>query len=50
LGMAYLADGRLDMAGQSLQRALTSDPHFPDATNARAALDKVSKQPRSSTK
>jgi Tfp pilus assembly protein PilF len=44
LGMAYLADGRLDLAAQSLQRAL-SDPHFSDATNARAALDRVSKKP-----
>jgi Tfp pilus assembly protein PilF len=50
LGMAYLADGRLDLAGQSLQRALTSDPHFPDATSARAALDKVSKQPPTSVR
>jgi tetratricopeptide (TPR) repeat protein len=48
LGMAYLADGRLDLAGQSLRRALTSDPHFPDAASARAALDQVSKQPRPS--
>jgi Tfp pilus assembly protein PilF len=46
--MAYLADGRLDLAGQSLQRALTSDPHFPDAASARAALDKMSKQQRPS--
>jgi tetratricopeptide (TPR) repeat protein len=50
LGMAYLADGRLDLAGQSLQRALTSDPHFPNSTSARAALDTVSKQTRSSVR
>ena len=29
LGMAYLADGRSDLAKQSLQRALADDPHSP---------------------
>jgi tetratricopeptide (TPR) repeat protein len=43
LGMAYLADNRLDLARQSLQAALSIDPRFPDAGNARAALDQVSK-------
>ena len=43
LGMAYLADGRPDLAKQSLQRALANDPHFPDAASARTALDKASK-------
>ncbi len=46
LGMAYLADDRPDLARQLLQSALSLDPRFPDATNARAALEKVSKQPR----
>jgi len=27
-----------------------SDPHFPDAASARAALDQASKQPRPSVK
>jgi len=44
LGMAYLADGRPDLARQSLDRALKSDPRFTDAANARAALDKISRQ------
>jgi tetratricopeptide (TPR) repeat protein len=43
LGMAYLSDGRPDLARVSLQAALSSDPHFPDAESARAALDRASK-------
>ena len=50
LGMAYLADNRADLARQSLQAALSIDPRFPDASNARAALDKASKQPRPAVK
>jgi len=46
LGMAYLADGHPELARQPLQAALTTDPRFPDAASARAALDKASKQPR----
>jgi Tfp pilus assembly protein PilF len=43
LGMAYLSDGRPDLARLSLQAALSSDPHFPDAASARAALDQASR-------
>ena len=50
LGMAYLADGRSDLAKQSLQRTLAGDPHFPDAASARAASDKTSKQPQPASK
>jgi Flp pilus assembly protein TadD len=50
LGMAYLADNRLGLARQSLQAALTADPHFPDAASARAALDQASKPPRPAVK
>jgi Flp pilus assembly protein TadD len=44
LGMAYLADGRPELARRSLQLALNDDPHFPDAASARSALDKASKE------
>jgi tetratricopeptide (TPR) repeat protein len=43
LGMAYLASGRSELARDSLRRALASDPSFPEAATARAALDKASK-------
>ncbi|MBZ5625336.1 MAG: tetratricopeptide repeat protein [Acidobacteriia bacterium] len=43
LGMAYLAARRFDLAGQSLQAALRTDPHFPYAANARAALEQIPK-------
>jgi Tfp pilus assembly protein PilF len=42
--MAYLADGRPELARRSLQLALNDDPHFPDAASARSALDKASKE------
>ncbi len=38
LGMAYVAARRFDLAGQSLKTALKTDPNFPYAANARAAL------------
>jgi len=44
LGMAYLASGRSDLAGESLRRALVSGPRFAETASAKAALDKVSKQ------
>jgi tetratricopeptide (TPR) repeat protein len=50
LGMAYLADGRSDLAKQSLRAALADDPHFPDAASARSALDKATKQQQTASK
>jgi tetratricopeptide (TPR) repeat protein len=47
LGMAYLADGRPDLARRSFEIALAGNPQFPDAASARAALEQVSKSPRS---
>jgi len=44
LGMAYLASGRSELAGESLRRALASGPSFPEAASAKAALDEVSKE------
>ena len=43
LGMAYLAANQFDLARQSLRAALMTDPHFPYAANAAAALDQMSK-------
>jgi len=43
LGMAYLAAGRSHLAVPCLQQALSSDPGFQDAANARAALEQASK-------
>ena len=44
LGMAYLAAGHMDLAKQYLRRAITSDPHFPEAASAKSTLDKISLQ------
>jgi Flp pilus assembly protein TadD len=41
LGMAYMAALHFDLAERSLQKALRDDPNFPDATSARAALDRL---------
>ena len=43
LGMAYMASRQLDLARQSLRAALRTDPQFPYAANAKAALDQMSK-------
>jgi tetratricopeptide (TPR) repeat protein len=43
LAMAYIANRRFDLAGQSLRTALRTDPHFPYAAKARAALDELPK-------
>jgi len=42
LGMAYIGARQFDMAGQALRAALRSDPQFPYAPNARAALEQIS--------
>ncbi len=44
LGMAYIAAGRLSNATRSLQLALSANPDFPYAANARTALHKIAKQ------
>ena len=41
LGMAYIAARRFDLARQSLIAALRTDPHFPYATNAQSALERI---------
>ena len=46
LGMAYLAAGSFGPSAQSLQRALSSDPKFLYAENAKAALDTIAKRSR----
>jgi Flp pilus assembly protein TadD len=38
LGMAYMASRQFDLARQSLRAALRTDPQFPNAANAKAAL------------
>jgi tetratricopeptide (TPR) repeat protein len=43
LGMSYMAAQQLALAWQSLQAALRNDPHFPNAANAQAALEQISK-------
>jgi tetratricopeptide (TPR) repeat protein len=43
LGMAYLGARKPEMAAQSLRLALKRDPDFPDAANARAALDQIAR-------
>jgi tetratricopeptide (TPR) repeat protein len=43
LGMAYMASRQLDLARQSLRAALRTDPQFPYAANAKAALEQISK-------
>jgi tetratricopeptide (TPR) repeat protein len=42
LGMAYLGARKFDLAGQSLRAALRTDPQFPYAASARAALEQIS--------
>lgn len=44
LGMSYIAARQLALAGQSLHSALRTDPHFPYAANAQAALEQISKE------
>jgi tetratricopeptide (TPR) repeat protein len=46
LGMAYMGARQFDLAERSLQKALRSDPKFPDAASAKAALAKISKAPQ----
>jgi len=46
LGMAYIAAHQFDQARQSLRAALRTDPHFPYAANASAALDQISRGAR----
>jgi tetratricopeptide (TPR) repeat protein len=41
LGMAYIAGRQFGLAERSLEKALRADPNFPDAANARAALDRL---------
>jgi tetratricopeptide (TPR) repeat protein len=41
LGMTYMAARRFGLARQSLTAALRTDPHFPYAANARAALEQI---------
>jgi len=41
LGMAYIAAHQFDLARQSLRAALRTDPKFPYAANARAALEQI---------
>ena len=43
LGMAYLAARQFDQAGQSLRAALRTDPQFPYAAHARAALEQTAR-------
>jgi tetratricopeptide (TPR) repeat protein len=43
LGMAYIASRQFDLAQQSLRAALRTDPQFPYAANARAALEQIPK-------
>ena len=43
LGMAYMAARQLDLARQSLRSALKTDPQFPYAANARAALEQMAR-------
>ena len=45
LGMAYMAAGHSQSAGQALHQALKHSPNFAYAANARAVLDKISKMP-----
>ena len=46
LGMAYLAAGRSDSAARSLHRALTNNPNFEFAADARTALNRLTSGPR----
>jgi hypothetical protein len=44
--MAYIAAGRLSSAAQSLQQALSANPNFPYAANAKLALNQIGKDAR----
>ena len=46
LGMAYIAAGRLSNAARSLEQALSTNPEFPYAANARMALNQIAKSAR----
>jgi tetratricopeptide (TPR) repeat protein len=46
LGMAYLAEGQPDLAREALQQALKDNPKFPQAADAAAALEQMSKERR----
>jgi tetratricopeptide (TPR) repeat protein len=41
LGMAYIAAKRFSSAEQSLHAALRTDPHFPYASEAQTAMDRI---------
>jgi Tfp pilus assembly protein PilF len=41
--MAYMASRQFDLARQSLRAALRTDPQFPYAADAKAALEQMSK-------
>jgi len=47
LGLAYLAAKHVDLATHSFQRALATDPGFPDAASAKVSLDQLSKRSHS---
>ena len=44
LGMAYMAGGHSGLAREALQMALKDNPKFPQAADAAAALQKMSKE------
>jgi predicted Zn-dependent protease len=46
LGMAYVAARQFGSAQRSLRAALQTDPHFPYATSAEAALEQISRGAR----
>ena len=46
LGIAYLAGGHPDLAREALQTALKENPNFPQAAEAMAALQQLSKEHR----
>jgi tetratricopeptide (TPR) repeat protein len=46
LGMAYLAAGSFGPSAQSLQRALSSDPNFAYAEDAKVALETIARRSR----
>ena len=43
LGMAFMASRQFELAQNSLRAALRTDPQFPYAANAKAALEQISK-------
>ena len=44
LGMAYLADGKPDIARQNLLASLNINPNFPEATEAKKMLEQITHQ------